>query len=103
MIMSQWMRSQIRHYAFIFILAAALTGRALAQQSPSALPPPVTMSAEEDIKRLCALLNVEPILKRVSYNYDESKANPFPDLPDPLLLKNGQKVTDAQTWWDKRR
>ena len=35
-------------------------------------------------------------------NYDESKANPFP-LPDPLLLKNGQAVTDAQTWWDKRR
>jgi hypothetical protein len=26
-------------------------------------------------------------------NYDESKANPFPNLPDPLLLKNGKKVT----------
>jgi len=35
-------------------------------------------------------------------NYDESKANPFP-LPDPLLLKNGQPVTDAQTWWSRRR
>src|SRR5450759_4992956 len=29
-------------------------------------------------------------------NYDESKANPFPNLPDPLLLKNGQKVTTAE-------
>ncbi|HMG68327.1 MAG TPA: hypothetical protein VK588_11605 [Chitinophagaceae bacterium] len=36
-------------------------------------------------------------------NYDESKANPYPDLPDPLLLKNGKKVTDAKTWWSKRR
>src|ERR1700730_17095665 len=36
-------------------------------------------------------------------NYDESKANPYPDLPDPLTLKNGKKVTDAKTWWDKRR
>ncbi len=35
-------------------------------------------------------------------NYDESKANPYP-LPDPLLLKNGQQVKDADTWWNKRR
>jgi len=35
-------------------------------------------------------------------NYDESKANPYP-LPDPLLLKNGQPVKDADTWWKKRR
>lgn len=36
-------------------------------------------------------------------NYDELKANPYPNLPDPLLLKNGKKVTDAKKWWDKRR
>ena len=36
-------------------------------------------------------------------NYDESKANPFPDLPDPLTLNNGEKVTTASMWWDKRR
>jgi hypothetical protein len=36
-------------------------------------------------------------------NYDESKANPFPDLPDPLVLKNGQKVTTPATWWSQRR
>jgi len=24
-------------------------------------------------------------------NYDEAKANPFPNLPDPLVEKNGQK------------
>ena len=36
-------------------------------------------------------------------NYDESKANPFPKLPDPLLLKSGQKVATAATWWGQRR
>jgi hypothetical protein len=36
-------------------------------------------------------------------NYDEAKANPYPDLPDPLILKNGTKVTTAAMWWKKRR
>jgi hypothetical protein len=36
-------------------------------------------------------------------NYDESKANPFPKLPDPLVLINGKKVTSAKDWWSKRR
>ncbi len=36
-------------------------------------------------------------------NYDESKANPYPNLPDPLILKNGKKVSDAKTWWSARR
>lgn len=36
-------------------------------------------------------------------NYEESKANPYPNLPDPLLLKNGKKVTTPQIWWDERR
>jgi lysophospholipase L1-like esterase len=36
-------------------------------------------------------------------NYDESKANPFPDLPDALTLKNGQRVTSAEQWWHERR
>jgi hypothetical protein len=35
-------------------------------------------------------------------NYDEAKANPFP-LPDPLILKNGQPVKNAETWWNQRR
>jgi hypothetical protein len=38
-----------------------------------------------------------------SANYDPAKANPFPDLPDPLTLKNGQKVTTPEIWWQQRR
>ena len=29
-------------------------------------------------------------------NYDESKANPYPNLPDPLTLNDGTKVTTAE-------
>ena len=36
-------------------------------------------------------------------NYDEALANPYPDLPDPLTLKNGRKVTSAEIWWTQRR
>lgn len=36
-------------------------------------------------------------------NYDESKANPFADIPDPLTLNNAQKVTTARQWWEQRR
>ena len=36
-------------------------------------------------------------------NYDESKANPYPTLPDPLVMKNGKKVTSAKMWTNQRR
>jgi hypothetical protein len=36
-------------------------------------------------------------------NYDEALANPYPDLPDVLTLKNGRKVTSASMWWNQRR
>ena len=36
-------------------------------------------------------------------NYNEATANPYPDLPDALTLKNGKKVTKAGVWWNQRR
>src|SRR5436190_16851930 len=36
-------------------------------------------------------------------NYDEATANPFPNLPEVLTLKNGKKVTSAAMWWNQRR
>lgn len=36
------------------------------------------------------------------FNYDESKIPPY-TLPDPLVLNNGQKVTDAAVWRAQRR
>ncbi len=36
-------------------------------------------------------------------NYDETTANPFPNLPNVLVLKNGKRVTKAAVWWSQRR
>ena len=36
------------------------------------------------------------------FNYDEAKV-PRYTLPDPLVTLEGQRVTDADTWWMKRR
>lgn len=35
-------------------------------------------------------------------NYDEANASHY-TLPDPLVLKNGKPVKDANTWWKQRR
>jgi hypothetical protein len=36
-------------------------------------------------------------------NYDPATANPYPDLPDPLTLKSGKKVINAEMWRLLRR
>src|SRR5258708_26022116 len=36
-------------------------------------------------------------------NYDPAQANPYPDWPDALTLRDGHKVTTAEMWWQKRR
>jgi lysophospholipase L1-like esterase len=36
-------------------------------------------------------------------NYDPARANPYPDWPEVLTLKDGTKVTTAEAWWRKRR
>jgi hypothetical protein len=77
------------------------------------LPPPVKMTREEDHQHMMDLLHITELRRGRNgtgdqkdpnfANYDESKANPFPDLPDPLTLKNGKKVIKASDWWTKRR
>ena len=72
----------------------------------------VTLTAQEDHQRLMDLLHISSLRRGADgshpeapnyANYDESKANPYPDLPDPLVLKSGKKVTTAATWWNQRR
>ncbi|HEY5331232.1 MAG TPA: acetylxylan esterase [Acidobacteriaceae bacterium] len=79
-------------------------------QTPST-PPPVTFTAEQDHRNMMDQLGIKALRPGPSgnekapnhANYDESKANPFPNLPDPLTLNDGRKVATAEMWWDKRR
>lgn len=74
-------------------------------------PQPVTFTAQEDHKNMMDQLGVKSVRPGPSgnesapnhANYDVSKANPYPDLPDVLTLKNGKKVTTAKQWFEQRR
>src|SRR4051794_30548543 len=78
----------------------------------SAPPPPVELTAEQDHQRIMDLLHITSLRRGAdgwnaqapnAANYDESKANPYPNLPDPLVLENGRRVTTARMWWRQRR
>ena len=94
------------------VLAAASIGIAqpvLAQSGT--LKPPVVWTAEQDHQNMMDQLGIKALRPGPSgdekapnhANYDESKANPYPNLPEVLTLKNGQKVTTPAMWWSQRR
>lgn len=41
--------------------------------------------------------------KPCNANYDEALANPYPELPDPLITRAGEKVITASQWRHDRR
>ena len=102
----------IKHFAVALILLVAIcainSSFAIAQGSA---PPPVTFTSEQDHQNMMDQLGVKALRPGPSgdekapnhANYDESKANPYPDVPDPLAMNDGQKVTTPAMWWDKRR
>jgi lysophospholipase L1-like esterase len=71
----------------------------------------MSWTAEQDHRNMMDQLGIKALRPGYSgdekapnhANYDESKANPFPDLPDALTLKSGKKVTTAAEWWHQRR
>ncbi|HYG79680.1 MAG TPA: hypothetical protein VD861_04795 [Pyrinomonadaceae bacterium] len=108
------MRSITSSIMFLALVVAPSAGGAASRptQETDKLPPPVVMTAEEDHRRMMKLLGITSLRPGANpndpkapnaANFDESKANPYPRLPDPLVLKNGRKVTTAREWWTKRR
>ncbi len=91
-------------------LAAAFTAAAPAVLRAQT-PEPLNWTAQQDHKDMMEQLGITRLRPGPSgnasatnaANYDPAKANPFPDLPDPLVTKNGQKVTTAEQWWKVRR
>ena len=66
----------------------------------------------KDHKKMLELLKIDSLRQGANgsnpnapnaANYDESKANPFPELPNPLIMNDGKSVIKAKQWWDKRR
>lgn len=93
-------------------LVFCLGSGVLPGQTPAAaVQAPVHLTAEQDHQRMLGLLGIKELRPGAvtnanapnAANYDESKANVYPNLPDPLILKNGQRVTTAEMWWTQRR
>ena len=83
-----------------------------AQEASNPQSGPVQLSSNQDLSRIKDLLGVKvqrpgrdgmnPSNEKYA-NYDESKANPYPNYPDVMVMKNGRKVTTPEQWWNVRR
>src|ERR1700691_2190438 len=99
--------------SFVVSLSCLTAAAALGQNSVAAslVPPPVTFTADQDHQNMMDQLGIKALRPGPSgdekapnhANYDESLANPYPNLPDVLTLKNGQKVTTPEMWRKQRR
>ncbi|HAV63109.1 MAG TPA: acetylxylan esterase, partial [Verrucomicrobiales bacterium] len=61
------------------------------------------MMEQLGITRLRPGRNGNPNATNNPANYDPALANPYPDLPELLVLSDGRKVTTADQWWQLRR
>ena len=73
---------------------------------------PVRLSPEEDYRRLLGQLGIAATRpgrdgmnpKAANYaNTDETKANPYPSIPDVLTFANGKGVESARDWAKRRK
>jgi hypothetical protein len=87
-------------FGFLFV---SLTGNAqLSRQAMDSLKR-ISMPDYQNMLDQLGIKSLRPKPNPDTANYDESKANPYPSLPDALTLKNGKKVTTAKEWWQLRR
>jgi hypothetical protein len=97
------MRAVLLVFAF---LCASATGIA------AVAPPPLELTAEQDHRLMMEQLGIASIRPGANgrdpnaanaANYDETRGNPYPELPDALKLDDGKPVRDARQWWKQRR
>jgi len=96
----------------LVVVSSSFSGYKAAAQTQNTEPAqPSHLTAEQDHQRIMDLLHITSLRRGAdgdpkspfAANYDESKANPYSTLPDPLALTNGKKITSAKDWWKKRR
>src|SRR4029079_4705294 len=71
----------------------------------------VTFTTQEDHRNMMEQLGITKLRPGPSgnataanaANYDETLANPYPNLPEALRLNDGQAVTTSEAWWKKGR
>ncbi|MEO8765288.1 MAG: hypothetical protein ABI416_13410 [Ginsengibacter sp.] len=110
----------MRRTIFLFLLILLVAGshaQRLTQQQADSIQWRHTQDslwkfAEQDHQNMMDQLHIKSIRQGAdgnnpgapnAANYDESKANPYPNLPGPLIMKDGKKVTSPGMWWKQRR
>jgi len=107
-----------------FLVLSGIAAQPLCGQAPDAstkrissavsTPTPeqrIEQKSEMDHQRMMKLLGISSLRHGAENdpaspfyaNYDEKKADPYPVLPDPLLLKDGSRVTSPTLWQSQRR
>jgi hypothetical protein len=101
--------------AFAVVLASAaiqpLTVPVSGQNAPARTGASTNWTTQDDhqnMKRQLGITRLRPgpsgrAGATNSANYDPATANPFPNLPELLTLKDGRKVTTPAQWWELRR
>jgi hypothetical protein len=93
---------------FVFLGTMVLVAQ---QTTPPAAPEAKAWTTQEDHQNMMNQLGIKKLRPGPSgqetapnhANTDESLANPYPNLPEALTLKNGKKVTTAEMWRKQRR
>lgn len=106
-------RRQIAHAFVLALLSFPLNIELLGQTpaAPAPVPGTTNWTAAVDHRNMLQQLGIQKLRPGPSgqpgatnsANYDEALANPYPDYPEILTLKNGQKVTTPEIWWQQRR
>ena len=89
---------------FFLLCAICICAASYAQE-------PVTFTADQDHQNMLDQLGIKSIRRGYdadqkspyAANYDESKANPFPVIPELLKTNSGKRVKTAEQWWETRR
>jgi len=102
--------SRSRRVALFLLTLAASVGLASAQPPSAPAADPSAWTTAQDHANMLAQLGITQLRPGPSgradapnaANYDPAKANPFPDLPELLVAKNGTKITTPEQWWKTR-
>ena len=94
-----------------FLTLSVLASACFAQDVPQAKVKPVVFTTQDDHRHMMQQLGITKLRPGPSgnpsspnaANTDESKANPYPQLPELMKMKDGSAVTTAEQWWNIRR
>ena len=82
----------------------------LSQQDTDVPKSPVIFTTQQDHQNMLQQLGITKLRRgrdsdqnsQFAANYDESKANPYPDLPELMKFANGEVVTSPEQWKARR-